>query len=145
MHWTLGLYCWLIVGLAWWLLNLSSRRIWYCQSFRTRKLRVLSKYPTLWWQKTVDSGAQSLIAIKFATWSLYENIFQSSNEVIYTVVIIPDTFTNTVQSMCNTCYMVEVGYALQLLESPKHSYIYFIDYCWLLIEQNFKNLLRKLK
>jgi hypothetical protein len=43
-------------------------------------------------------------------WSLCENLLQSSNEVIYTVVILPDTFTNMVQSMCNTCNMVEVGY-----------------------------------
>jgi hypothetical protein len=44
------------------------------------------------------------------TWSLYENLLQSSNEVIYTVVILSDTFTNMLQSMCNKCYMVEVGY-----------------------------------
>ena len=59
-----------------------------------------------------------------ATWSLYENLLQSSSEVIYTVVILPDTFTNTVQSMCNTYYMVEVGY--MPFSCPNHSYIYFL-------------------
>ena len=55
----------------------------------------------------MEGGAQSLLGIKLG---LYENGLQSSNEVIYTVVILPDTFTNMVQSMCNACYMVEVKY-----------------------------------
>jgi hypothetical protein len=76
----------------------------------------------------VEGVAQSLLGIKLDDLEPLRESFESRNELVYTVVILPDTFTNTAQSICNTCYMVVV-HALQLLESPKHSYIYFIDYC----------------
>ena len=71
----------------------------------------------------MEGGAQSLLGIKLGTLSLYENLLQNSNEVVCTVVILSDTFTNKVQSMCNICYMVGV-HALQLLEA--HSIVTYV-------------------
>ena len=143
MHW---FGCRLIVWPAWWLLNLLSLRHSILSSFRTRTLRILSKYPTLWWQKTVEGGAQSLLGIKLGD---LKQLRESSSEQQWSHL-----------HCCNSPWYfqkhgaVHVQYmlhgwggvhALQLLETRKHSYMYFIDFCWLLDWTKFLKSAQKTK
>jgi hypothetical protein len=146
MHWTLDLCCWLIVVPAWWLLHLLSPRHLIFSNILHKETVHLIQIPHL--VMTGNCGSWSQVTSWYKTWWLGA----------FTRIFFRATWSHL--HCCNSPWYfhkhgaVHVQYvlhgwggvhALQLLESPKHIYMYFIDYCWLLFEQNLKILLNKLK
>ena len=147
----LGLCCWLIVGPSWWLLHLLSLRHLIMSHFSHKKTAHLIQVPHLvmtenCWRWSTVTSLYTLLCIKLGN---LEPLRESSSGQQWSRLYCCNSpWYYHKYGAAHVQYMLH-GWGgvhfLQLLKSPNHSYIYFIDYCWLLIAQNFKTLLKKVK